>query len=524
MFHRLRSLSAPVTALFLSAAAAGAVTFTNDTAISADNTNYDGLDVLITNCTLTLDGAHSFASLQVLNGSRVICESAEGTSRVVVRVMGDLLVASNGWMVLSNEILWLSGNGTVEGGGGIVADGAGCAGGIGPGAGQSCSSTSGYVGGGGGYGGYGAAGASTASNCAYGGTPYGSVISPVSLGSGGGGVSSNGISGGAGGGAIHLVVFGTLHLDGRISARGLAGTGLGAGGGSGGSIIITLYGMTLTGTGLISADGGPGNGMGGGGGGGRIAINYLNSTFSGLISAYGGGGYAVGGAGTIFVPGRREGMGLVCIDNGGQVGANTAWPAVTGYDLTIRNGACLALTSSPPRLNSLTIGSNAWVYVTGSAGLGGSLLNVSSNATIQAGGGMIADGGGYSYSNGGTGPGAGGYVLQPGGYVGSGGGFGGSGGASGGSPPVVGGKANGSVTAWGAGSAGGTYGTNFVGGAGGGVVNLYVSGTLQVDGRISSAGSAGISMNAGRWGRWGHYAHGWGSPRLRYYRGERGRG
>ena len=61
----------PVSALLLCGLPAGAVTFTNDTAISFDNTNYDGEDVVVTNCTLTVDGPHSFASLQVLNGGNL---------------------------------------------------------------------------------------------------------------------------------------------------------------------------------------------------------------------------------------------------------------------------------------------------------------------------------------------------------------------------------------------------------------------------------------------------------------------
>ena len=51
--------------------AASAVTFTNDTAIASYDTNYDGLDITVTNCTVTVDGVHSFASLQVLGGGNV---------------------------------------------------------------------------------------------------------------------------------------------------------------------------------------------------------------------------------------------------------------------------------------------------------------------------------------------------------------------------------------------------------------------------------------------------------------------
>jgi len=43
-----------------------AVTFTTDTLIRFDNTNYDGQDIVVTNCTLTIDGHHSFASIRLL--------------------------------------------------------------------------------------------------------------------------------------------------------------------------------------------------------------------------------------------------------------------------------------------------------------------------------------------------------------------------------------------------------------------------------------------------------------------------
>src|ERR1035437_1745078 len=61
----------PVSALLLCGLPAGAITFTNDTAISFNNTNCDGADVVVTNCTLTVDGLHSFASLQVLNAGNL---------------------------------------------------------------------------------------------------------------------------------------------------------------------------------------------------------------------------------------------------------------------------------------------------------------------------------------------------------------------------------------------------------------------------------------------------------------------
>src|ERR1035441_3683991 len=61
----------PITMLLLHGLPTMAVTFTNDSAMGFNNTNYDGADIVVTNCTLTVDGPHSFASLQVLNGANL---------------------------------------------------------------------------------------------------------------------------------------------------------------------------------------------------------------------------------------------------------------------------------------------------------------------------------------------------------------------------------------------------------------------------------------------------------------------
>jgi hypothetical protein len=54
--------------LCASLASAMAVTFTQDTSISFSDLSYEGADIVITNCTLTVDGSHIFHSLLVQNG------------------------------------------------------------------------------------------------------------------------------------------------------------------------------------------------------------------------------------------------------------------------------------------------------------------------------------------------------------------------------------------------------------------------------------------------------------------------
>lgn len=413
--------------------------------------------------------------------------------------IGTLLVGSNGWLCITNHDypLTVTGNATIQAGGGILANGTGHAGNTGPGAGKFYSSGGTVIGGGGGYGGYGAAGGTVAPapSIAYGGSPYGSPISPPDRGSGGGG-SSPYFTGGSGGGLIRLNVTGVLLVDGIISANGNPGTAPSAGGGSGGTVFLNVG--DLSGSGVICANGGMGNYLGGGGSGGRIAILYTASTFSGLVSAYGGGGYAWGGAGTIYTKASNRAYGLVTLDNDGHAGTNTAWTTGVGMiDLTVQGGAVMALAYPyAPTIGSLLIASNGWLVLAGNSGNPAPALTITSNATVRAGGGILADGTGYP---GGQGNGAGGYSLTESGYVGSGGGHGGYGASSGGGGKAApGGIIYGNLSAPTLmGSGGGRYSTVVVGGAGGANIRLNVTGTLQVDGRISAAGMPAATGNAG---------------------------
>ncbi len=407
--------------------------------------------------------------------------------------IGTLLVASNGWISVVNQVLSVNGDATIEAGGGIVADGTGYGGNQGPGAGRYYSTSGTYVGGGAGYGGSGAAGVASGTYYASGGGPYGSVASPREAGSGGGGSTAY-ATGGAGGGAIVLSVTGVLQLDGRISANGRPGVGPSTGGGSGGSVLLTAG--TLAGSGFISANGGMGNYLGGGGAGGRIAVDYSVSAFTGIISAFGGGGYAWGGAGTVYTKATNQSRGQVIADNGGHSGTNTwlGYSSPATIDLTLKNGAVISPLPSQS-LGTLLVASNGWLSMSNQT------LTVQGNATIQAGGGIIADGTGYSA---GQGPGAGGYgYSSPSRYVGGGAGYGGYGGLGAlgglpGGPVIFGGNSYGSVSSPNdRGSGGGGYPSYAMGGAGGGAIRITVTGVLQVDGKISAAGMAPSSSDGG---------------------------
>src|SRR5271163_2794144 len=165
----------------------------------------------------------------------------------------------------------------VDSGSSINADGQGYVASAGPGGAPAGSSA------GGSYGGIGGSGS--------GPTPaapiYGSDTMPTDLGSGGGSRCCGAIAG-LGGGAVRLIVSGTLTDNGIISANGTNLVGYQGGGGSGGSVYVTA--TTLAGSGIFSATGGTGGEAAGGGG--RIAVYYnaMASTYTGFSSSTAAGG------------------------------------------------------------------------------------------------------------------------------------------------------------------------------------------------------------------------------------------
>ncbi len=365
-----------ILALWLQTAAASAVIFITNTVISIQNTNYDGQDIVVIGCTLTVDGIHSFSDVLLLDGSKLThsspvygllvtneLQTLTGTNpstldninvevgTIVVTDTNlsttyasgtDYLISSNGeslsyqitrtsgstipdgatvfvsytWLEPPINVglnLTVSNNVVVEAGSAIDVEGMGLGGGSGPEAGAAPSVPM-VGGGGGGNGGYGGSGSSGAA----GGISGGFTMTPLTMGSGGGTDFGPGASGG---GAVKLVVGGAIWVDGKIVADGADGLSGGSGGGSGGSIWLTS--ATFGGAGTISANGGAGEPFdGGGGGGGRIAIYYGSTEFAGSFSAHGGTGVAAGGAGTIYTL-LTGGRGQVLVDNAGLQGTNS---------------------------------------------------------------------------------------------------------------------------------------------------------------------------------------------------------
>ncbi|MGA2854030.1 MAG: hypothetical protein ABSE90_07875 [Verrucomicrobiota bacterium] len=451
-------------AIALSTTAALATDFTTDTTIAAGNTTYDGQAIVVSNCMLTVNGPHSFASLQAISNGVVTHSAApngEADNLLSLTIAGDLEVDA-----LSR----------------IDVSGRGYAAQQGPGAGTA------NPGGWGRGAGHGGVGGTAYYYGGLGGGAYDSITTPAQWGSGGGSGS-----GGPGGGAAVLNVAGTLRVDGILAANGSAAPNPQCGGGAGGSLWINAG--TLTGGGSITAHGGAGGVAegGGGGGGGRIALYFTQNTFAGTMSAAGGVGFQNAGAGTLYTKLVADTCGQVLVDNSGNVGEWTPLSTPETFSLIIASGG--KVSALAPLTNSaLLIQTNGTLsYVTG---LSNFTMMVLGNATIDLGGKLDLSGLGYA---GAVGPGSGTNSVY--GY-GSGGGHGGCGGnsVSGGYwGSALGGSVYDSIVSpiqWGSG--GGVNNHNGEsGGPGGGAVMLNVVGTLQMDGSLTADGLTSPNVQYG---------------------------
>jgi hypothetical protein len=423
-----------------------------------------------TNTLLTLNGVFN---LTLSGGAQIFL--AGQTS------FGNLFIGSNSFLSFSSSYaprtLSVLTNATILGNGGIVLDGQGFAAGAGPGLGGTYVN----VGGGGGYGGYGGRSMTNA----FGGNSYGSISSPIDLGSGGG-LPGTVAGSGSGGGALHLTVRGTLQLDGSISANGIPGLQTGSGGGSGGSLWLSAG--RLVGAGQLSANGGAGDfPNGGGGGGGRIAVYANTNEFTGKVIAYGGASLNAGGAGTVYLSNSNAVI-QVTADNGGLIGTNTPITITQSgvFDLTVSGGAQIFL-AGVLQLRNLLVATNS--VLTFSQSYAPRTITVSNNATIQSGGVIQLTGQGFQAN---LGTGFGGTL----GLTYGGAGYGGYGGSS--ISNAAGGNYYGSILSpLDMGSGGGGPSQGVSSGAGGGALKLSVTGALLLDGLISADGSPAITQNGG---------------------------
>ncbi|MEK7225255.1 MAG: hypothetical protein AAB221_06195, partial [Bacteroidota bacterium] len=271
----------------------------------------------------TLNGLKSYNNLSIRNGGALRNESTNGTS--AFRINASQIEIQSGGKIEGNVNITTV-NLTVLSGGVINATAYGYMSGAsvnsnGHGPGAGISGVGGY-GSGAGYGGKGG----TQYNGGSGGPPYGSIIAPTDMGSGGGTANN---PGGYGGGAIFINVTGTLNVSGIIISNSNETLNIDgfSGQGSGGSIYIIA--RNFTGNGILNASSGDiiANGKGGGGAGGRIAVYYIASTFNGIMQVSGefGGNFDYGKNGTNFSAGSIM----------TQLSLNQTSGVVAGQNLTI---------------------------------------------------------------------------------------------------------------------------------------------------------------------------------------------
>jgi len=523
-----------------------AVFFTTNTDINPLNTSYDGQDIVISNCAVTVDGPHTFSSVTVAtNGTlmHTFCPNGELSIATYNVTNEQLVFTSTNLVLFSTNVLyaispllvtdptqtivytnnsdyvvttvsnttyiqWTTNstipfggtvlvsyswtyevpaglNLTVTGAVSVALGGSINANGIGygPAMGPGAGSSSAATFFDGSGGGDGGMGGNSASN-AVGGVCYDSLYQPASVGSGGG--ASYAGNGGNGGGLIQITAGGNVDIEGSVSANGANASVSRAGGGSGGGIWISA--SSISGGGSITANGGSGApGFGGGGGGGRIAMVCTANNFLGSITAYGSSGATYGGAGTVFTgaPGQP---GLLTLNNVRNSGADSTVSLPTLANVAISGNAALQVSGQFCPSN-VTIGANSVL-----TGLPQTTLQFScSNLTVQLGGSLSVNG----LGNTGSGSGQGATYNSNGNYYGGGGGHGGPGGAGSVINATGGTTYDSTPSPTNLGGPGGGGSTSSVGGAGGGAIDLTVSMGLEVDGSITANGANGSGYAGG---------------------------
>jgi hypothetical protein len=326
-------------------------------------------------------------------------------------------------------------------------------------------------------------GTATDSGGSYGGTgggtnlgPYGSIISPLDLGSGGQDAA------GDGGGVVFINISDTLNLTGFISANGTSKNGAGSGGS------IYLITDKFIGDGNIQSTGGRTSISGdSAGGGGRIAVYYNSNSFTGVIKALGGASTAStenrGGGGTIYLKDRNYAYGDLMITN--EVSYTTDDPTIINStflggsqvrNLTVVNGSDVDFDSYL-NISYLKISNFSKVSHQVNDDTQNWIINLSAKDLFLDNSSSInVLGLGYSTNNG----------PAPG----NGGDDGGSyGGAGGGSTGVL---SYGSITTpFDLGSGGHS------GGGGGGAIFLNISNLITIEGKINANGSDGGGSGSG---------------------------
>ncbi len=463
--NTLRRFLIVLLAAFIPLAVAAAQTiFTTSAVIANGDPTYDGQDIWVVDCTLTVDGPHSFNSLELRANGVLTHPATTATSAhsLKLTIAGNLFIDTNSAIDVSGR--------------GYPADYT-----IG-GAVQGAST--GFSGGS--YGGFGAPNTGTANDV------YGDYRNPNELGSGGADINAGG--GGAGGGLIRITAA-SAQVDGKILANGQTPSQCGAG--SGGGIYLNVG--TLSGVGLIAANGGPGNGWNGTpGGGGRVAVYYNSATNFNLlanVTAHSGGG---AGVGTVYLVQAGHAGLLLIASHGTSTGFWTplglSTDALLQADSLMVSGA--NVVAAPAHQMEVQAGSisvlNGAVLTHQAATLSQAyslLLTVTNTLLVNTNSAINVSGRGYlpDHTLGGTNEG------EPAGFCG--GSYGGLGGANAGTPvPVYGDYHNPNEL-----GSGGSDINSGGGGAGGGLLRITAA-NAQVDGKILANGQTPNRCGAGSGG------------------------
>ena len=247
--------------------------------VTIANSAYDDEALVIYGGTATINGTHSFQSVEILGGATVTHSSTTSTTeyRLAWTIAGGLWIDSSSKIDVSTRG-YLPGRTYGDTTAGAATDG-----------------------GGGSYGGLGGGSSNQV---------YGDYRDPDELGSGGGSGTTDI------GGGLARIAAGTAEIDGLILANGYTSPGGGPGSSGGG---IRLDVGTLSGSGVIAANGGAGWNGGGDGGGGRVAVYY--GALDGFdleanVTADPGGAYGTGSAGTVYLK-QAGGEAVLEIDSHG---------------------------------------------------------------------------------------------------------------------------------------------------------------------------------------------------------------
>ncbi len=426
-------------------------TLTNGQTITMGSTYTGNLTISSGTVTATATGTTAGTNSFTVTGTLTI---NSGATLVLVSYANTNDSNSSGVIINAANI---TNNGTISADGKGFAGSTDYTGGNGKGTGGG---KSGFFGGGGGsYGGKGGKGydGATGPGTEDGGATYGSSSQPTYLGSGGGS-GNTGIVAGSGGGAIKLIVSGTLTNDGTISTNGSSGAGScgsnnGSGGGSGGSLWVAANILTSTiSSGIFSANGGDGASVncyisGGAGGGGRIHLNTTaTDSYLGSITVSGGKGHQGGDAGSVLRDTPTNPVNITI-----PASSTVTW---TRGDFHFNN---LTIPSTSTITTGAAVGSSWGYYSDRGVGLGAGY-----SGTWSGSGGGHASAGGKGYDTSTGGPAYDSDLLQTT------------------QPTDLGSSGGGSNN--GSGSSGSTSGS------GGGALKLTLDGTLTNNGTISVDG------------------------------------